>query len=125
MMLAVARQREAEDFAMAPQHVRGAPGRHPGYYRRQRCRRAAHFAHKQTAEAHMQKASFLTDEVREMFDRIDEDGDRSINFDEFAGLMLEMDHAKLNSELRACFDFIDTDHDGRVSFDEFCQWVSR
>ena len=90
-----------------------------------RCRHAAHFTHKQTAGAHMQKASFLKDEVREMFDRIDEDGDRSINFEEFAGLMLEMDHAKLNSELRACFDFIDTDHDGRVSFDEFCQWVSR
>ena len=73
----------------------------------------------------MQKASFLKDEVREMFDRIDADGDRSIDFEEFAGLMLEMDHAKPNSELRACFDSIDTDHDGGVSFDEFCQWVTR
>jgi Ca2+-binding EF-hand superfamily protein len=73
----------------------------------------------------MQIASFVKDEVQEMFDRIDEDGDRSISFEEFAGLMLEMDHAKLNSELRACFDFIDSDHDGRVSFDEFCQWVTR
>lgn len=73
----------------------------------------------------MQKAGFLKDEVREMFERIDTDGDRRINFEEFAGLMLEMDHAKLNSELRASFDFIDTDHDGQVSFDEFCEWVAR
>lgn len=73
----------------------------------------------------MQIASFMKDDVREMFDRIDADGDRRIDFEEFAGLMLEIDHSRPHSELRARFDFIDTDHDGRVSFDEFCQWVTR
>ena len=69
-------------------------------------------------------ANFVKDEVEEMFDRIDSDGDRCISFEEFAGLMLDLDHAKLDQELRASFDFIDKDHDGRVSFDEFYQWVT-
>ena len=73
----------------------------------------------------MQIANFANDEIREMFERIDQDADGSICFEEFAGLMLEMDHARLKSELRASFDFIDTDHDGRVKFAEFCQWVGR
>ena len=39
-----------------------------------------------------------------MFDRIDEDGDRSINFAEFVSLMRELDHASTESALRASFD---------------------
>lgn len=73
----------------------------------------------------MQIAGLLKDEVAEMFDRIDEDGDRSISFEEFAGLLREMDHDNTNTRLRVCFDAIDTNQDGRVSFDEFCAWVTR
>ena len=70
-------------------------------------------------------ANCIKDDIEEMFDRIDEDGDGSISFGEFASLMLEMDHAKSASALRIGFDAIDKDGDGRVSFAEFRDWVSR
>lgn len=66
----------------------------------------------------------VLDEIQEMFDRIDENGDRCINFEEYARLMLAMDHTRSESALRASFDAIDTDRDGRVSFDEFRAWIS-
>jgi calcium-binding protein CML len=62
------------------------------------------------------------DEVDESFDRIDENGDRSISFDEFSTLMLAIDHTKPLSALRASFASIDKDHDGRVSLAEFRAW---
>ena len=38
----------------------------------------------------MQRSDYLLDELEEMFDRIDEDGDRRVGFDEFKSLMIEM-----------------------------------
>lgn len=73
----------------------------------------------------MQIAGFVQDEIEEMFARVDKDGDRSISFDEYASLLLEMNRASPRSALRAGFDTIDLDRDGRVSFDEFRAWVSR
>lgn len=73
----------------------------------------------------MQIANSVQDEIDEMFDRIDEDGDRYISFEEFARLMIGMDHTKSPASLRPGFDSIDSDRDGRVSFDEFRVWVSR
>ena len=64
------------------------------------------------------------DELEEMFDRIDENGDRRISFDEFSSLMLEMDHSKTDTALRADFAVIDSDRDGCVSFEEFCRWIT-
>jgi Ca2+-binding EF-hand superfamily protein len=64
------------------------------------------------------------DELEEMFDRIDENGDGRISFDEFSSLMREMDHAKTDTELRANFAVIDSDRDGCVSFEEFCRWIT-
>jgi hypothetical protein len=125
MMMPAVAPHETNGLAMLPQPVRGAARWHPGYYRRQASQARRTLCRIQLAEAHMQIASFMKDDVREMFDRIDADGDRRIDFEEFAGLMLEIDHSRPHSELRARFDFIDTDHDGRVSFDEFCQWVTR
>jgi hypothetical protein len=78
-----------------------------------------------TRGAIMQISGLVRDEVEEMFDRIDENGDRSISFAEYARLMREMDHDKPDTELRAGFDVIDTDRDGRVSFEEFQAWVAR
>jgi Ca2+-binding EF-hand superfamily protein len=75
-----------------------------------------------TAGAAMQVANFVQDEIEEMFERIDANGDRCISFEEFSSLMLEMDHVKPQSTLRLSFDVIDADHDGRVSFDEFRAW---
>jgi hypothetical protein len=71
------------------------------------------------------QASCVQDEIEEMFARIDEDGDRSISFAEYARLMREMDRASPDAALRGGFDAIDTDRDGRVSFDEFRAWISR
>ena len=70
----------------------------------------------------MQVTYPVLDEIEEMFERLDEDGDRSIGFDEFSNLMRGMDHTAPASALRARFDAIDTNHDGRVSFDEFRAW---
>jgi hypothetical protein len=86
---------------------------------------AADTTSRKTRGAIMQIAGLVRDEVEEMFDRIDENGDRSISFAEYARLMREMNHDKHDAELRAGFDVIDTDRDGRVSFEEFQAWVVR
>jgi Ca2+-binding EF-hand superfamily protein len=64
----------------------------------------------------------LLDEIEEMFARIDEDGDRIINYEEFTRLMRAMDRTRPAASLRDCFDAIDADHDGRVNFEEFRAW---
>jgi len=73
----------------------------------------------------MKIAGFVIDEVEEMFDRIDVDGDGSISFEEFSGLLRDIKHAQPDSEIRASFNAIDTNRDGRVSFDELCAWATR
>jgi Ca2+-binding EF-hand superfamily protein len=70
-------------------------------------------------------ANGVQDEIDETFDRIDDDGDRYISFDEFVRLMIGMDHSKSPASLRPTFDSIDGDRDGRVSFDEFRTWILR
>ena len=66
----------------------------------------------------------LQNDVREMFDRIDENGDRRISFEEFAGLRQQMDHTQTRAALLREFNTIDLDRDGHVSFEEFRDWVS-
>ena len=73
----------------------------------------------------MQIANAVLDEVQEMFDRIDLDGDGYISFEEFTRLMLGMDSTRTESSLRASFEVIDTDCNGRVTFGEFRTWMSR
>jgi Ca2+-binding EF-hand superfamily protein len=73
----------------------------------------------------MQAGSGVEEELDEMFDRIDEDGDRYIGFDEFTRLLIQMDHSRSPAALRPAFDAIDADRDGRVSFEEFRAWVTR
>ena len=70
----------------------------------------------------MQQGDGVLDELEEMFDRIDESGDRRIGFDEFKGLMLEIADPRSDSALRLCFDAIDVNHDGRISFTELRAW---
>ena len=69
-------------------------------------------------------AETAVDEVQEMFDRIDENGDRRISFEEFAVLMLEMDGALTDNALRKDFDLIDPDRDGFATIDDFRAWVA-
>jgi Ca2+-binding EF-hand superfamily protein len=64
----------------------------------------------------------LKDDLEDTFDRIDKNGDRTIEIEEFATLMLEMDRYASPTEMRACFDAIDSDHDGSVTFEEFRAW---
>jgi hypothetical protein len=92
---------------------------------RQRLTRAISAIGTVTAGNPRQVASFMKGDIEEAFSRIDENGDRSISFEEFAGLMREMDHAESDSALRVSFAAIDKDRDGRVSFAEFSAWVSR
>jgi len=64
----------------------------------------------------------VLDEVEETFELLDANGDRGIDFEEFARLMREIDHTRSPTALRARFDAIDTNRDGRVNFDEFRAW---
>jgi len=73
----------------------------------------------------MQIASFVKDEVAEMFERIDSNGDGKISFEEYSALIRVLDRTRSVTKLRAGFTAIDTDHDGHVSFDELCVWATR
>ena len=73
----------------------------------------------------MEIANAVFDEVQEAFDRIDENGDGYISFEEFAALILEIDPVRPESALRAGFAAIDTDRNGRVTFGELRAWMSR
>lgn len=64
-------------------------------------------------------------QIGNTFDDLDRNADRIIEIEEFAVLMLEMNHRCTAPELRACFDAIDSDRDGRVTFEEFRAWQSR
>ena len=70
----------------------------------------------------MQYADPVLDEIEATFRHFDQNDNQSIEFDEFAGLMLRMDHTRSSSALRLQFDAIDTNHDGRLSFLEFRTW---
>jgi len=70
----------------------------------------------------MHIANSAQEEINESFERIDENGDRSISFDEYARLMLEIVPVLSEVALRASFDAIDKDHDGDVSPEEFRAW---
>lgn len=70
----------------------------------------------------MQYADPVLDEIEETFARFDKNGDRGIQFEEFASLMLRMDHTRTEAALRHQFEAIDVNRDGRVSFEEFRAW---
>ena len=70
----------------------------------------------------MHIANFAQVEIDESFERIDENGDRSISFDEYARLMLEIVPVLSEVALRVSFDAIDQDQDGCVSLEEFRAW---
>ena len=72
----------------------------------------------------MQRLSLGMIEIEKTLDRIDEDGDRCICFDEFKRIMLNIDHRTPLSALRARFNAMDLNHDGQVSHEEFRAWLS-
>ncbi|KAK9671149.1 hypothetical protein RND81_12G009400 [Saponaria officinalis] len=64
--------------------------------------------------------SLSDEELGEMIDEIDVDGDGCITLDELqtVGSLFESTAREEEDELRAAFDFFDFDHDGRISADE-------
>ena len=70
----------------------------------------------------MQRSDYLLDELEEMFDRIDEDGDRRVGFDELKSLMIEMGDPRNAGALLVSFRAMDMNHDGNISFDELRAW---
>jgi Ca2+-binding EF-hand superfamily protein len=70
--------------------------------------------------------SFTTataDELREIFERIDDNDDGSVSFAEFRSLMHEIGDLREDAVLRASFARVDTNHDGRIDFNEMRAWL--
>lgn len=70
----------------------------------------------------MEYAENHLDDIEELFDRADEDGDDQINLTEFRGLMLELDREMRDNAVATRFLEIDTNRDGRIGFAEFRSW---
>jgi Ca2+-binding EF-hand superfamily protein len=71
----------------------------------------------------MQRFDPQFDETKESFANFDKNGSGSIEFGEFMGFMLNLDHSRSEGALRVQFAAIDTNHDGRISEAEFQAWL--
>jgi Ca2+-binding EF-hand superfamily protein len=63
------------------------------------------------------------DELQQIFDRIDENGDGRVSVDEFCALLAEMGDQRPGDALRASFMRIDADRNGRIDFEELRAWL--
>lgn len=70
----------------------------------------------------MEYAENRLDDIEELFDRADEDGDDQISLTEFRGLMLELDREMHDNAVATRFLEIDANRDGRIGFAEFRSW---
>ncbi len=61
-------------------------------------------------------------DFEEVFDSLDEDGDRRITFAEFSQLLDDLGADMGHEEIHAGFRRIDHDKDGAISFDELIDW---
>ena len=62
------------------------------------------------------------DDIEELFDQADEDGDDQISLTEFRGLMRVLDRQMRDEVASVRFIEIDTNRDGRIGFSEFRTW---
>lgn len=62
------------------------------------------------------------EELGELFDAADRDGDQRIDLAEFRTMMAVIDHDMEPDALDVGFHEIDTDHDNRIDFAEFLAW---
>jgi Ca2+-binding EF-hand superfamily protein len=62
------------------------------------------------------------DDIEELFDQADEDGDDQIGLTEFRGLMRVLDRQMRDEVASVRFIEIDTNRDGRIGFSEFRTW---
>jgi Ca2+-binding EF-hand superfamily protein len=65
------------------------------------------------------------DDIEELFDQADEDGDDQISLTEFRGLMLTLDRKMRDDAVAESFLKIDMNRDGRIGFSEFRSWWMR
>ena len=65
------------------------------------------------------------DEIEELFEQADADGDGQISLTEFRTLMSGIDSYIPADSLDASFGKVDSDHNGRISFAEFRAWWLR
>lgn len=61
-------------------------------------------------------------EIREIFDHYDGDGNGVIDRDEFTQLLKTLDPDFTTAEIDAGLDALDENHDGVIQFDEFIHW---
>jgi hypothetical protein len=73
----------------------------------------------------MRSTDSLRNELEEIFERIDKNGDGSVSFAEFKRLMLELGDLSSDNGLRTSFARIDVDHDEGISFDELSAWLQK
>ena len=62
------------------------------------------------------------EEIEELFEQNDTDGNGDIDFGEFKVLVAELDPLMSQASLEVGFRDIDTNKDGRINFDEFLAW---
>ena len=62
------------------------------------------------------------EEIEELFEQNDADGNGDIDFGEFAMLMRELDPQMTKTSLEVGFREIDANKDGRINFAEFLEW---
>ena len=71
----------------------------------------------------MQFTTATVDELQEIFERIDDNDDGSVSFEEFRSLMHELGDLREDALLRAAFERVDANHDGRIDFEEMSSWL--
>ena len=62
------------------------------------------------------------EEIEELFEQNDTDGNGDIDFEEFKALVGELDPQMPQAAFAIGFRDIDTNKDGRINFDEFLEW---
>ena len=70
----------------------------------------------------MKDTTSRVEEIEELFEQNDTDGNGDIDFDEFAALMRDLDERISRSSLEIGFLEIDVNKDGRINFNEFLDW---
>jgi Ca2+-binding EF-hand superfamily protein len=73
----------------------------------------------------MRSTDSLQNELERKFDRVDGNGDGSVSFAEFKGLMVELGDRSTDGALLTSFARIDSNLDGCISFDELSAWLRR
>lgn len=62
------------------------------------------------------------EEIEELFEQNDTDGNGDIDFGEFTALVADLDPTMSRPVLTIGFRDIDTNKDGLINFDEFLEW---